>query len=118
MTVSKGCLAGVLLAGFVCARVPGSSFEARARRYSDLNTRLLPLDPRDLAAQHARVDERYGKLPLTFEANVGQTDPRVEFVSRGDGYAFFLTASEAVIAFRPRLAPDRKDDRNSKPSAS
>jgi hypothetical protein len=117
MTISRGCLAGLLLAGFACARVPGSSFEARARRYSDVNTRLLPLHPRDLAAQRAQVDERYGKLPLTFEANVGQTDPRVDFVSRGDGYALFLTAGEAVMALRPRLAPDMKDDRTSAPSA-
>lgn len=30
-----------------------------------------------------RVSEDYGKLPLYFEANRGQTDPRVKFVSRG-----------------------------------
>jgi Beta-propeller repeat len=117
MTFSRGCLAGVLLAGLACARAPGSSFEAGARRYSDVNIRLLPLHPREVTAQHARVDERYGTLPLTFEANVGQTDPRVDFVSRGNGYALFLTAGEAVLAFRPRLAADRKDDRTSEPVA-
>lgn len=30
-------------------------------------------------------------LPLSFEANRGQTDPAVKFLSRGDGYALFLT---------------------------
>src|SRR5205807_1709722 len=44
--------------------------------------------------------ESYGKLPLSFEANRGQTDPRVKFLSRGSGYALFLTGDEAVLALR------------------
>ena len=37
-------------------------------------------------------------LPMAFEANEGQTDPQVSFVSRGPGYTLFLTSSEAVLA--------------------
>jgi hypothetical protein len=37
--------------------------------------------------------------PLAFEANRGQTDPRVRFVARGAGYTVFLTGTEAVVAF-------------------
>ena len=41
----------------------------------------------------------YGKLPLTFEANAGQTDGRVKYLSRGAGYTLFLTAeNEAVVS--------------------
>jgi len=36
-------------------------------------------------AQRASMVEGYGRLPLTFEANQGQTDPQVKFVSRGAG---------------------------------
>ena len=39
-------------------------------------------------------------LPLSFEANLGQTDPSVKFLSRGDGYALFLTADSAVFKLR------------------
>src|SRR5437879_4336334 len=39
----------------------------------------------------------YGKLPLSFEANRGQTDPQVRFLSRGSGYTLFLTPTEAVL---------------------
>jgi hypothetical protein len=39
----------------------------------------------------------YGKIPLGFETNRGQTDPSVQFVSRGSGYALFLTRGEAVL---------------------
>src|SRR5262245_16930136 len=45
-----------------------------------------------------RVRETYGKLPLRFEANAGQTDPAVKFLSRGSGYNLFLTPTEAVLA--------------------
>jgi hypothetical protein len=39
-------------------------------------------------------------LPLSFEANQGQMDPAVKFVSRGDGYALFLTSDSAVFRLR------------------
>src|SRR5438876_4862150 len=42
----------------------------------------------------------YGKLPLIFEANQGQTEPQVKFLSRGRGYTLFLTSTEAVLALR------------------
>src|ERR1700742_1510585 len=34
----------------------------------------------------ARVADAYGKLPLSFAANQGQTDPQVKFLARGAGY--------------------------------
>ena len=39
----------------------------------------------------ASVAAAYGKLPLNFEPNQGQNDPRVRFSSRGQGYSLFLT---------------------------
>src|SRR5579883_14325 len=44
--------------------------------------------------------DAYGRLPLQFEANRGQIDERVRFISRGDGYVLFLTADEAVMSLR------------------
>jgi hypothetical protein len=40
----------------------------------------------------------YGKFPLSFVANQGQTDSRVKFLSRGSGYSLFLTEDEAVLS--------------------
>ena len=48
----------------------------------------------------AAIQEAYGKLPLIFEANQGQTDRQVKFLSRGSGYTLFLTPSEAVLALK------------------
>ena len=38
-----------------------------------------------------------GQLPLRFEPNQGQTDPRVKFLARGAGYGVFLTPDQAVL---------------------
>src|SRR6266852_4596687 len=48
----------------------------------------------------AKILDQYGKLPLSFEANRGQADGRVKFLSRTGGYTVFLTADEAVLALR------------------
>ncbi|HEY6199224.1 MAG TPA: hypothetical protein VI231_11485, partial [Candidatus Binatia bacterium] len=40
---------------------------------------------------------KIAKLPLYFEANDGQTDEQVKFLSRSRGYRLLLTASEAVL---------------------
>src|SRR5215472_15650440 len=50
--------------------------------------------------RNRRLFENYGKLPLSFELNRGQTDPQVKFLSRGRGYAMFLTSEEAVLSLR------------------
>ena len=39
----------------------------------------------------------YGRLPLIFEANQGQSDEAVKFMARGSGYGLFLTPQEAVL---------------------
>ncbi len=53
----------------------------------------------------------YGRLPLSFEPNQGQTDSQVKFISRGSGYTLFLTSTEAVLSLKagpgPKLLPLR-----------
>jgi len=43
----------------------------------------------------------YGKLPLLFVRNQGQTDTRVQFFSNGEGYEVFLTSGEMLLALSP-----------------
>src|SRR3984893_5450688 len=52
----------------------------------------------------AKVLDSYGKLPLSFEANHGQADGQVKFLSRTGGYTLFLTGDEAVLALRGSAA--------------
>src|SRR5579864_229133 len=63
-----------------------------------------------LHSHHARVQDlpnkaspatllnTYGKLPLVFEANQGQSDGSVKFLTRGNGYSLFLTTGGPVLA--------------------
>ncbi|MGC1905218.1 MAG: SBBP repeat-containing protein, partial [Candidatus Acidiferrum sp.] len=50
--------------------------------------------------KRAAALSEYGKLPLSFEANRGQADGQVKYLSRGNGYSLFLTNDEAVIALK------------------
>ena len=47
-----------------------------------------------------QIQASFLSVPLSFEANQGQTDPQVKFLSRGPGYGLFLTPTEAVLALR------------------
>src|SRR5262249_13477165 len=56
-------------------------------RLEDLEERCLP-----------SATDVFGKLPLYFEANAGQTDAQVRYLSRGPGYNLFLTDAEPVLS--------------------
>jgi Bacterial Ig-like domain (group 2)/Divergent InlB B-repeat domain/Cep192 domain 4 len=67
------------------------------------------------------------KMPLFFEANEGQTDPSVRFLTRSGGYTMFLTPTETVLVegkngivsgekFGKGLTAFRADAKNSKQS--
>jgi len=40
---------------------------------------------------------RYGEIPLVFEQNQGQTDPRVQFLARTSTHTLFLAGNEMVV---------------------
>ncbi len=51
-------------------------------------------------AVRARAMQMYAVLPLSFEANQGQTDARVRFLARAPGYMLFLTNEGAVVSLK------------------
>jgi hypothetical protein len=53
-----------------------------------------------LLSGDAALSQAYGQLPMSFELNEGQTDPQVAFLSRGSGYALFLTPTESVLSLQ------------------
>ena len=58
---------------------------------------VIPAGAAPAAPRNSRLSESYGTIPLSFEANQGQADPAVKFVSRGHGYSLFLTPREAIL---------------------
>jgi hypothetical protein len=52
-----------------------------------------------------RAQAAYGELAIGFEKNVGQTDPEVGYLARGQGYSLFLTPSESIISMQRHAKP-------------
>jgi uncharacterized repeat protein (TIGR01451 family) len=71
-------------------RYVGSSSPLATAPFTGQSSPLAPVKSSDFRALFAAA-------PLAFEANLGQTDSRVKFVTRGSGYGLFLTAEEAVL---------------------
>src|SRR5271165_2096387 len=59
------------------------------------------------------VQQNYGRLPLLFDANQGQTDAQVKFLSQGKGYSVFLTSGSMVLSLRPTEAASSRENSTS-----
>lgn len=101
-----------LLLGLACA---GAATAADLPREPFTQTRAvsdLPVLTKDTGAPgagaQAKINEHYGKLPLRFEMNQGQSENRVKFLSRGPGYGLFLTPNEAVLSLTKPQAQARE----------
>jgi hypothetical protein len=106
------------------AGIPSPQFRAQNRlvlpsqsvaRFATAPRANAALSPKGKAnpAGQARLVNSYGKLPLSFEANQGQTDAKVKFLARGGGYTLFLTGDEAVLGLQARkskVSPRRVAD--------
>ena len=58
----------------------------------------------------AKISVDYGKLPMGFELNEGQTSSDARFIARGKGYSLFLTENGAVLSLR---SPEGNSDSQS-----
>ena len=68
-------------------------------------------------AARPRAVENYGKLPMSFEVNEGQTDGQVKFLARGQGYTLFLNSQEAVLALQKTEVGGQREGKIEKPGA-
>jgi hypothetical protein len=93
----------LLILAFTAALLPASA--------SRLQPRTAPVLP-----PPATLVPDYGNLPLSFERNEGQSDPRVPYLARGGGYTLFLTPSEAVLSLRGG-EPDQEKSPAKEPGA-
>jgi hypothetical protein len=71
----------------------------------------IPVPNRALQSAPVRSDSSYGRLPLAFEPNVGQTAPEVRFLARGGRMTTFFTDAETVIVLSrsERRERDRRE---------
>lgn len=89
LTNRRGARPALLAAGLIVMGAAAHRLAAAPQRV----TAPAKADP----SASRRVMASYGRLPLRCEPNVGQTDPRVQFLCRTGGASLFLTADEAVL---------------------
>jgi hypothetical protein len=102
-------LASLLLSLTVAATATLSP--SPVKRLAEDSSSTAPQPATDEATRR-RVSEAYGKLPLSFEENQGQTDRKVKFLSRGRGYTLLLTETEAVLSLRSEKAADADSEKS------
>jgi len=57
-----------------------------------------PSDQQDRQQDRLRLSKAYGKLPLSFEPNQGQSRNQAKFISRAAGFNLFLMPTEALLS--------------------
>jgi Bacterial Ig-like domain (group 3)/Abnormal spindle-like microcephaly-assoc'd, ASPM-SPD-2-Hydin len=77
------------------------SWELRHRNHPDVASKANVTAPLRTLGQTSRDPQgflrKFAQVPLSFEPNRGQFDPRVKFVARGADYGLFLSGGEATI---------------------
>ncbi|HEY0051515.1 MAG TPA: Ig-like domain-containing protein, partial [Pyrinomonadaceae bacterium] len=100
----------VLIHFFNNSKITDSS-QIAERTLIENNSPATPADTGAAAIDKEKIVDAYGKLPLHFEPNHGQTDAQVKFLARGQGYALFLTEKEAVLSLQKRGKTKAQDKR-------
>ena len=62
--------------------------------------------------QVARAGLTYNRLPLNFEANYGQADPEVKYISRAGNFSLLLAPTQVEMRIKNRNAEVRSQDHN------
>jgi hypothetical protein len=103
-TIITANLAMFALVGLLSGLVPAVQPHAIHHRPKSASKRIVNeslrqghagRDTTDLSKQEMATN--LARAPLSFQPNQGQTDSRVRFLSRANGYSLFLTATGAVF---------------------
>jgi hypothetical protein len=97
-------MALVLLALFAFAALIPASETPNTEHYSvgskDSQSGASPLsEPAATQMSEREALDAYGKLPLSFIPNEGQTEEAVRYYAQGAGYGFFFTKEGATLSF-------------------
>src|SRR5262245_42449457 len=72
----------------------------RRSRHAQRPLRRLVCENLEDRTVPSAVSDILGSVPLSFEANHGQADARVQFLSHGPGYGLSLTGTEAGLSLK------------------
>src|SRR5215207_7689756 len=94
-----------LLAAFAAliaaSQVPSAEYSSVGSKDSQSGTAVAPVSEPAAGPQMSEEEaiDAYGKLPLSFIPNEGQTDKAVRYYAQGAGYGFFFTKEGAMLSF-------------------
>src|SRR5260370_12004802 len=112
---TRGCWARLVkfvsVTGLVCGLLVVDALRSAGKRTPQARAGLSavaagPASKISATEDDAEWSEAYGKLPLSFEENQGQTAREERYLSHGSGYELFLTPQEAVLALHPNVPHD------------
>jgi hypothetical protein len=97
-------LALLALLAFVALTAVSETPKAEHSSAANTNSQSGTAAPVSQPAAAPRMSEQevldaYGKLPLSFIPNEGQTDKAVRYYAQGAGYGFFFTPGGAMLSF-------------------
>jgi hypothetical protein len=97
--------------GLVCGLLVVTALRSAGKRTPQARAGLsavaaTPASKISATKDDPKWSEAYGKLPLSFEENQGQSAREVRYLSHGSGYELFLTPQEAVLALQPNVPHD------------
>jgi uncharacterized repeat protein (TIGR01451 family) len=97
-TAALGATFVLLLAGCVLLGLGSRRYDQKASAQAPAS----PLPSPSVSSLKSKREAQaiLGQLPLMFEPNQGQADPRVKFLARGAGYSLFLDNTGAVLAMQ------------------
>jgi hypothetical protein len=75
-------------------------------------------DSTNAAPSAATVKNQYGKLALSFEPNVGQSDASVQYIARGNGYSLFISPKEATFLLKANSSASQRSTKQTSSEAS
>jgi hypothetical protein len=82
-------------------QVPSAEHSSVGSKGYQAGTAAAPVSEPRAAPQMSEEEalDAYGKLPLSFIPNEGQTDKAVRYYAQGAGYGFFFTHDGAMLSF-------------------
>jgi len=83
------------------SQAPNAKYSSAASTDSKSGTAAAPVSEPGAAPQMSEREalDAYGKLPLAFVPNEGQTEEAVRYYAQGAGYGFFFTKEGAMLSF-------------------
>ncbi len=107
-----------ILALFLSAHMQRHAHSSAAHCEQSYSGLRAACDANSAPRKRKILTNAYGKLPLAFEANQGQTAPEVRYLAHGQGYQLFLTNQEAVLTLRQPATAGTKSSKGVSPVAA